>query len=75
MELIREVDANEQSGKPICEKWVSVVMLAYEESKTRQSTNYLSQAEAEPRNNLGHSKAASAYFLSTIKWSRYLDPT
>lgn len=67
MEPIQEVDANERSEKPICKKPVSVVMLAHKEWYTRQSTNYLSQAEAEPRNNLGHKEAASAYFLSTIK--------
>lgn len=67
MEPIQEVDVNEQSGKPICKKLVSVVMLAHEEWYTSRSTNYLSQAEAEPRNNLGHKEAASAYFLSTIK--------
>lgn len=28
---------------------------------------YLSHADAEPRNNLGHKVAASVYFLSKIK--------
>lgn len=83
MALVPEAGADEQSGKPICEvqstlrfqKIIWQTCQLFLKTGNTEWIYYLSQAEADPRNNLGHKDAASAYFLSTIKWSRYLEPT
>ena len=68
MEPIQEADGDEQNGIPTCQKQLTeVINKKCRERVTHNAFRYLSQAVADPRNNLGHKDAASAYFLSTIK--------
>lgn len=58
----------------LCQIYYTTAIIVHKSIMT-SSIQYLSQAEVEPRNNFGHKDATSAYFLSTIRWSRYLEPT